>query len=334
MIDDLLTWARESWRAWFGRPATFLSPAVLAGGPAHQQRFALFLFEGTKSHPDVFVKVSLDEKERKHVEAETTAIESLRGISLPLLNAQLPRSFGRHEIGSTFAAAYGVLAGRRINVPPLLGHVGRGGQKSMTRFWGATSEFGMKLAAMTPRSDDLGDERQLGERVGAFLATFEVDSGTRRNLEAFQRNLERERISWSPVWQHGDLAVGNVLLDGNGFRFLDWEAARDDYEPWFDLTTAPPAAVVLGCRQTGQTPGQVAPVVLSRTAWAGASMSREIEKHWNQSFPIGWAILLTTMRMALRRSNEGRTMHSEYSSLVAQLAADPHIRTDASWAAI
>lgn len=331
MIDLILDWARNAWAEWFGIGPVGLTTAVLAGGPAHRNRFALFVFDHRDRSPRAFIKTALDATERGFVEGEAAAVRSLENLELPGLAAVAPKLLGNLAIGDAYAAAYRTMAGKRLVVPEMIGRVGIVGRRSMARFWEMTSDFGIRLAASTYGANDY-DERALGERVEMFLSWFKVEGRIRRELDGFRQALERETIRWHPSWQHGDLAVGNVLLRHGDLQLVDWEAAGNDYEPWFDLTTAPAATVILACRQTGRPPAIVALPVLSDKGWTGTAMSGVLRKRWTHPFPIGWAVTLTTMHMALRRAAENRAMPSDYVGLVSLLAADSAIRSAASWA--
>ena len=107
---------------------------------------------------------------------------------------------------------------------------------------------------------------------------------------------------------------------------IDWEAASDQYEPWFDLTTAPAAPDVLAHRQTGGPFQEVAERVLAPTHWTGAEMRTAIEARWDFPLPAAWGITLSTMRLALRHATKGSAMPNQYADLVRLASADTAVR--------
>ena len=329
MIPSMLDWLARSWVDWFGDVPGELHTGFLAGGPAHRSRVSAFVFNRSEREPRLFVKVALSARESRYVRDEFRAVEALTGHSSEV--SKLPPSpLGVMADEGWLAAAYEVVPGRRLLVPQLHGRIGPIGRRELSRFWNGAARVGTDLAAVENGAHR--DERALGEVVAEFGRLYDVAGREAAHLRAFRARLERERVRWNPSWQHGDVAVGNVLIDNGELRLVDWEAASPDYEPWFDLATAPVAAAILASRQTGCPVMEAVTSVLPEESWVGRNLTSTMRRYWRWEIPIGWAVALTCMRMAIRRSAQGRTMASDYGTLAMSLIADRSVFARVEWA--
>jgi aminoglycoside phosphotransferase (APT) family kinase protein len=331
VIGPLLDWVGRSWTAWFGDSPGPLHTGLLAGGPAHRARVSVFVFNRSERNPRIFVKVALSAREGRYVAEEFGAVQTLASHGGEVASL-VPMPLGTTAEGDWLAAAYEVVPGRRLVVPQLNRRIGPIGRRELSRFWDEAAHVGVGLAAAGTAANR--DESALGGIVDKFRSGVEIESRARADVDAFRFALERERVRWTPTWQHGDVAVGNVLVHRGKLRLVDWEAARSDYEPWFDLATAPVAAVILARRQTGQSVTEAATTVLSEDGWVGSTLATTVRRNWIWDLPIGWAVALVSMRMANRRMAEDRAMPSDYVDLALALITDRSLRTKTEWAAV
>lgn len=106
-----------------------------------------------------------------------------------------------------------------------------------------------------------------------FASSFELlacESGGDVQLGAMPPELvEQVREAWAAVQigphsvVHGDVAAGNVALDGGSVGLLDWDEARVDVR-WFDLAAVPTSAPV-----SGAISGEA--LTAARVAWETAT---------------------------------------------------------------
>ncbi len=235
------------------------------------------------------------------------------------------------EPGFTVLSAT-ALDGRRLLVPYLAAPANPLSRRLMGRFFRRAFEWSARLAEAT-RHPVARDERALGELIERFKGAAALPSpkaGDR--IDSFRRAVEQSRIRWHPVWQHGDLAVGNVLLRRRTLQCLDWEHAIPRGEPWFDMAQAPGATSRLAHRQSiGRSAREAALSVLAPGHWVGERLQKELQRVWLHPLPLGWAVAVTTMATALRQREDRRMGADDWTDFAATLVVDDEVRSAIPW---
>jgi aminoglycoside phosphotransferase (APT) family kinase protein len=327
--NDLTMRVAEMWPRWFpGRPLPPLRPVVMAGGPGHPGRGFVFLVT-PRGKPEVVLKVAFTSEEIRYLTGEFEVLETLFRRLPPAMRQQVPAPLGILQAGSRFAVAMSALTGRRLLVPDITASASAPARLLLRRFFRRTFGWSRSLASATETGPPVGAE-VLAKRVERFLLTFPQQSRTRRRLERFGAAVEGSRLAWRPAWQHGDLAVGNVLVHRGQLRLLDWEHGRGGREPWFDVSYAPGVTAALGQRQAG-FPSLVHAASPVLTGWAGEVLRAELERVWDYPLPLQWAITLTAMEAAVRRVEHGRRGWAPWAEFAVALVSDGPFREALPW---
>jgi hypothetical protein len=171
-------------------------------------------------------------------------------------------------------------------VPPLLGRPDRFAVDSLDCYLVAALTFGRDLARATS-ADGHGAADSLDEfsRLygGSALDGLREHSGTRRS------------------WQHGDLAPGNVLLSRSGAQLIDWEHASPAHYPWHDAAYLALVLSLIAAYQTGSSVSVAFDALYREDSWGGKLVRERIAEYWDSAAPIGKAITITAVDVAIRR---------------------------------
>jgi hypothetical protein len=333
LVEELVDHAADRWTGWFpGRPRTALRPVIMAGGPAHRGRAFVFLLQELTGKPVLVCKLAFTEEEVDYVSREFDSLSRLFPVLPGSLREQMPEPIEFQRSDSMAIAITTAIEGRRLPVPDITRRGAVAGRRVMQQFFRRGFRWSKELASAS-RSPSPRDGRALGEIVDRFCVAFDLDSVARRNIAAFRSAVENSDVRWHPSWQHGDLAVGNVLLHRGDLRIVDWEHAAEDAEPWFDVSYAPMVTASLGRKQANASSlPEAALLVLGSRSWLGPVLRREMERVWDYSLPLQWAVALTTMRAAVRRAEQGRGWVT-WASFVAASIANREFRVALPWLA-
>lgn len=333
-MTEMVRYAAERWPVWFGRDVgKGIEPVVLAGGPAHRRRAIVFLLPAGESRPAAAMKIAFTPQEEVFLEAEFRALSEVRPALPPGMRDTVPEALGLDRVDGLLMLSTQVLEGRRLLVPHLTGRTSVVAARLIRRFLARSFSWSNELALATGRAAQ-ADETDLQEVVERFLALHPVDDSQRRDVRAFGRALGREQTRWTPSWQHRDIAVGNVLSHRRALRFLDWEHASAQSEPWFDIAYAPGALALLAQRQNAFPSVRDAGLsVLGTDAWTGRVLRQEMKRAWRHPLPLSWAVALVVMSTAVRRRSHGRSGWASWGELALCLVADREFRRSASWLA-
>jgi hypothetical protein len=336
-VSEIVRYATKRWPEWFGRDAgEDIEPVALAGGPAHRRRVIVFLISKGESRPAAAVKIAFTPQEEEYLQAEFRALSDVWPDVPSGMRNTIPQALALDRVGGLLMLATEVLEGRRLLVPHVTGRGSIHARRLVRRFLSGAFSWSNELARVSPQptQDHEADETDLQEMVEAFLAVHPVDEGARGDFRSFGRALGRERIRWTPSWQHRDVAVGNVLAHKGGLRFLDWEHASARSEPWFDTAYAPGALALLAHRQSAfQSVRDAGLSVLGADAWAGRILHREMERAWGHPLPLAWAVALVIMGTTVRRQRHGRGGWNSWGELAVCLVADRDFRRTVAWLA-
>jgi Phosphotransferase enzyme family len=182
---------------------------------ADHRRLVFFLFTG-RGEPQVVVKFSRlrDDLRKAKLEARGLEAAAVAGASVvehaPKLLAQF--EIGRHH-ATVQTAIPGQTLGRTIST--------RGSRRRKLMLIEAVVDWLCEIA------------RSTAHRRGSLGADF--CQTIMRGCSGDAARLMRIASSAPAVFQHGDLADGNIIVDGDAFVAVDWELARADGFPLWDF---------------------------------------------------------------------------------------------------
>jgi len=326
-MSGLTLYAVERWPTWFpGENAPAVDPIVLGGGPAHRRRSIVFLLPRGASRPRVVLKVAFTLEEAGFLEHEFQALSRIRAELPPHLRTSIPHPLGFDRVGSTVVFASRALRGRRLLVPNVAERGSIASVRLLRGFLRGAFAWSRELARATRRDSD-ADEGALEEQVDRFVSLSSPPAQVGARVRSFARAVGRARIRWNPVWQHRDVAVGNTLKHRGTYRFLDWEHASAESQPWFDVAYAPGSLTLLAHRQSGSSSVRDAALgCLPTVRWPGQVLRQEMDRTWSHPLPIQWAVALVAMSTALRRHHGGRKGWTDWGEIALCLLADDGFR--------
>lgn len=188
---------------------------LIEPGPDHK-RLVFFLFTG-RGDPHLVVKFSRLVDDGSKAWREARGLEAARAAGAAIV-AHAPKVLAEFEISRHHAtvqtAAIGQTLARTVS--------GRQSRRKKVSQIESVVDWLCEIGRTTAhRRGSLGDD------VRETIARSSSGSDADRLV----------RIAWaSPaVFQHGDLADGNVIIDGDSFVAVDWELARADGFPLWDL---------------------------------------------------------------------------------------------------
>ena len=291
MIDLVLASCRESWAAWFpDEPTPALSAVAMTRGRLDDRSLVLVLADRTP-HPRLAVKVVWSPASIAAVEQEAAALRCLPA-HFPGIPARVPRHLATlsfpHGAGmvTTFVpgARWRVATHRWRRSPGVRTFLARCAEVVDATSCGMTTDGAARpLSAMAP-TVRWGAARMRGGPATSLGRLAQVIASTD-----------------DPVvrgWQHGDLALGNVLLaDGTTPGIVDWEMAREDLPAWFDACYVP-CALALDLGPDHQL-----------VRWV---VREVVAPRWQAGFPLVWGLSLTALVSARRAERQHRGAYERW----------------------
>ena len=246
MISSVVELCGDEWGAWFpGEPAPALTAAVLTRGRV-SDRATLLLFPVHSPTARLAVKLAWSDAAIAALERESQALRTIeRGF--PGMPARVPRHLTTAPLPGGSALVTTALDGRRWR----LGENRRLGAPTASR---TLARFGAVAdATACGRSESRADVAvsTLAPVVEWALSMPGLPPSQHAAFIRLAHSLGTCGESFTPRWQHGDLATGNILLGRGTLGIVDWEMASPDLPPWFDLCyVACEATLELGPRQS------------------------------------------------------------------------------------
>lgn len=318
MIQDVRDFAEREWTAWFpGATARDIRCAIIARGAAYPRRAVVAVFDGADREPRATIKIALGDK-GTFLERECDALAELRRIAPRTLCSTMPVPLGLDWIGDSRIAAFSALPGRQVNLPSFLGSGGRLAVWRTERLLGRIMEWAASLRNVTPAS--AGVRVRTDELHKRFIALPGNRRAAARALHVLEEHIDSGVQQLHRCWQHGDLAVGNVLVDSSGVHIVDWECAADDYEPWFDQAYALAAMLFQAWSQNPRANlPELTRQVLDDRGWVGGLMRRTAAAHWRFPLPIGVGVATACMRTAVRSHANDRSGWERWQEMAGAL---------------
>jgi hypothetical protein len=227
-----------------GRPSTLAAEALLrAGGPdvaglrlalysptgTSLSKAACFVFEPGAAAPTVVVKAMPERRYSERLRHETEIVESVRHRIGP--SSRTASALPLHPLYAGVAAGDYVVV---QPVDPLAGHTGRLTDPSAALAW--LREFHAATTTHVRGWDDADTDRALDAVAYAWRR---ARPGTADSVTLRARRLLNRHVG-VPVprsAEHGDFWRGNIAQRDGDLRVYDWEWARMEGTPFFDLWT-------------------------------------------------------------------------------------------------
>jgi len=234
MLPDLLSNLIALWGNQFAEAGISLTPplsAIQIGGAKGAERKVNFLvFNGTKDHPLVILKVgrSADYKEKLIRE-----FESLKDISsVRALQNSVPSALGLFRFGENFVLAESFLPGVSLSV------FLRRHQRIKEEQVNQDLINVLNWLTFMQQNTTSGKTVRLNERLVATLKrarknSMELPSSFVGFLESTAETFRQLEIPLTG--RHGDFWPGNLLIDVDRIHVIDWEIFRRDKLPFDDL---------------------------------------------------------------------------------------------------
>jgi hypothetical protein len=204
-------------------------------GPDHK-RLVFFLL--TERGPAAVVKFSRLVDDSRKGEREAQGLRAAQAAG-PDVVAHAPKLLAQFEISRHHATVQTAAAGQAFT----RAMAGRGSRRTRLSQLGAVVEWLSKIAQATSRR-----RTSLSDDVRRAIA----DS---RLVPEDAEHLVRIASLSPAVFQHGDLADGNVITNLDSFLAIDWELAEPEGFPLWDFIYLAVCALPLLDRAVGDDPG-------------------------------------------------------------------------------
>ena len=328
--NDVDSWVADHWGRWFrGGQTRFAYRCILKG--ARQGRITAFYFTETSRAPVLVVKIAGNVGDRVPARNEFDALRRVRSSLPPRAVDLAPEALGLlHEGGSYAAVAMKAVAGKRMTLPVLA-------RRSPSIFERRATLAYLKTAAEVSRQletlvSGVPQPRSLGalsDQLAAFRSLGSVSRAAQEGLSELERHLAASTSRYTPSWQHGDVAPGNLLLGPSGAHLVDWEAARPDHAPWFDVTYSWLTLARLTQRQGGDwSAGRALAHLYSENGWLGERLAQQTQQAWPHELPRRWAATLVAVDLAMTYGEAGVAVWSPY---IEALLTDDTVREHCHW---
>lgn len=331
MMLEIIELARAKWATWLGLPPpAVIHYACIKGGGAHPSRGIVVLFGDGATEHGVVLKIALSHREAGFLGHEYENLSRLHPAVGLELREGIPKPLAWEALNGAHIMATGSVRGHRIPHP----HMPRGpsflAKRTFETFYRRTFEWSRELSEVNGDGTE-GDGAVLADMVHLFAQQFADDSQLER-LTSFANHLEEAYCSgWIRGWQHGATDVTNALIWRGDIRFVDWEHASADADPWLDVAYAPLALGRMAVRQSPSRPERaVFSEVLDPDGWIGSRLRSAMEDVWDFPVPIPTAVVLAAMQTALRRERQERPWVAD---LATGLLMDSRFRSELSWLA-
>lgn len=288
MTEWIEDFAMRHWREWTGRSPRRLTSAILTSSRHRHQRFTLILADGLR-RPEVVAKVSADPQHSVSIRREFSALRAAERELPERFTNQMPRAFHLAEESAGTALFCSAMPGKRLLVPPLLARPDRRWQREFADVIAAVLRWTAELSRLTrtSRADTSGIIR---DSIGRF-PEFGSDISALARIEA------------PHSWQHGDVAVGNILKTRQDLGLIDWEHASPTSLPWHDRAYVVLATGLLAAHQAGVDPVTGFDALYAPDSWCGDLVRLCLEDTWDQSVEVAPAVHLTALSLAAHRTD-------------------------------
>lgn len=331
MIRYVQSWLQTHYPEW--RDGEELGPirvSVLLG--RRPGRSTIFVFRGRDRWPQIVVKLATNEESATQLTREGRSLDLAHRELNGLLEQPLPRHLGSTQKPGLAVLATTALRGRRAMLPDLTWSLPRlGNRRQLRSHIDAVRAWSHSLSRVDGSDHIKRDGRHLADRIQRFTELGDVSDPVRERLESLAKVISASGLQWSPRWQHGDVAPGNVLWHKGRIRLVDWEAASPMHDPWRDdVYLILSLARVVQHRLKVSTVREAFLSALGSKDWGGRVLADSYREDWPYPIPIGWAVLMTTIEHALEREEYGIAT-AFWRDLAIDLVSDDDLRATCDW---
>ncbi len=331
-LHRIEAWVRSECPTWL--PADAQRPLRVSALWGHRPgRATLLVSHRGRRAPRIVVKLASRDIDPGHLLREHHALRTAAQDLPPDVTDTMPQSLGLYEDDDMVAFAMTAVEGRRSTVPALTSsRPSRRDRHRLERHVAEVRAWSARLREVSPSREmvALADSR-IGDSLRIRPEPDTVAPAGRHRLRDILESRDLGTLRWEPVWQHGDVAVGNVLRFRGGVHLVDWETARHDHMPWRDdahllLSFARDAQRSLGSDRIATA----MPRMLAPTTWGGQLLAGLYRERWPHPVPLGTALLLTALDCA-RPDVLGPDVARHWAQLAVDLTSDEVLRRSCPW---
>jgi hypothetical protein len=330
-ISRVFTWLHAQYPSWEGGDQ--LGPirvAVLNG--RRPGRATLIVFRGGQRTPSIVVKLVTRLEDAGHISREARSLELANSQLVGLLDPPPPRLLGSTHQPGLAALAITAVPGRRSKLPDLAkAKPSRSDVHAVRRHIDSVRSWTRSLREVEMPEQPMRDGQQLADRVHRFIELGGLPAAVVPRIQHLAIAMEQMPVKWSPHWQHGDVAPGNVLWHKGRIRLVDWEAASPAHDPWRDDAYLLLSLGRATQHETGvSSVGSAIRAAFGSQSWAGRVAESSYRESWPHPIPVGWALISTTIEHALEREEYGATTPF-WRDLAVDLLFDQDLRDSCGW---
>jgi len=330
-ISRVRSWLHTQYPSW--EAGDDLGPTRLAVLGGHRPgRATLMVFRGRERWPSIAVKLVTTPEDATHLSREAKSLDLANRELAGLMALPPPRHLGSIHERQFAALAITTVRGTRANLPDLTKpKPTRRDVRSLKSHVHAVRHWSRSLREATVSDSATRDGRHLVDRIHRFIDLGDLPDDVIPRFQSLAVAMGRYPAKWSPRWQHGDVAPGNVLWRRGGIRLVDWEAASPSHDPWRD-----DSYLILSLARAAQHETAAPSVAAAlRTTfgsgrWAGQVAESSYREDWPHPIPVSWAVMATTVEHALEGEEYGTTT-SFWRDLAVDLLVDEELREMCKW---
>jgi hypothetical protein len=292
---------------------------VASNAATRQDRGLVVVFTGSSEQPVAFAKVALAVAGQEAIRNEFRSLLQVwpRRAALAF---RLPKPIGLHLDDEGGFALFSAVAGRTLTsrtlTPRRRGFSDRRAATLFSRFAAKAVDVSGSLARLRAPNEG-GAPIIWSDVVEEFSDQLIAGTDLKHTLQDFANRLAADDARALPCWQHGDLAMGNLLFSPTDVGVVDWEKASEAYPAWFDQTYALASLAFFGPDR--HHPGANLARVFDDRGVVGSSLREMTEAHWKHDIPLGQALALTAIESALASNRLGRGGTERWIDLTAAL---------------
>lgn len=322
------SWVSAHWASWSQGRRGLTYRCALKG--TRQDRMTLFYFARESRSPDLVVKIAGDVGERVPAQAEFRALTQVRSALRLDAFDLAPEALGLHRGQRYSAVALTPVPGRRIALPLLTRRSPSVLERRATlAYFRMADTVSRQLGTSLSSSLQARPLGALSDQLASFRSLGSVSDQARERLSALEQRVATATGQYTPSWQHGDVAPGNLLVSRSGPRLIDWEAAGPHHQPWFDAAYSWLTIARLTQRQGSDWSASRALAHLhGEEGWLGRRLARETQRGWDHELPHRWAATFVAVELALTYGQAGQAAWSPY---VEAMLTDDSVRSRCTW---
>ncbi len=330
MLDQAIRWSDQRWSIWFPGE-TPSRHDIVVNWSRRPGQMLIFRQSDRAARPRAVLKLGSGTSAGAELVREFRNLGDVRDLLPPHHRHLVPEPLSVLSLPKLTVLAMTVIPGRRLRLASPAASRSPRAVRRLRRYVSSVGEWSRILAGYGAARDAHTTRTGLSEFMR--LPTDEVfEAPDRDKLASFTSAAAASGIMTPPTWQHGDVAVGNLLQTRRGIAVVDWATASSRFPPWFDqcylmLTLAKS----VGDRQQLGAAGALSRV-LGVDTWCGRTLADTIGRGWRFEAPLGWALLMTSIEQVKRAVVSSFPPPDWYVAVASALMSDDQLRERAAWA--